>query len=263
MGRDQKQMIRQELKEIYKAPEPAKKRQFIEQYKKRKEERTVRTVSHTGKEEAGGRDETFSWEPLSVFHMLAVQCTYLTKWVWVVTAAVLALSFYAGTRLPSENWWVACACVPFLGMTAITAGFRSQTWGMAELEQASRFSLRSIVAARIGILGTGNLLCLFVLCLRPDTAGGRQMLFLLVPYLFTSFGCLAVTRRLKGREGIYASAGVASVVSCMEVVLHGIFAWMTEVRYTGWWLAAAGVMLALAVREFGKTMTRMEELSWN
>lgn len=254
-----KQIIQRELKEIYNAPKPAKKRQFMEEYQKRKEERILRPVKEEGKEGI----EKSAWQPVSICHMLAIQCTYLTKWVWVVTAAVLGISFYAGTMVWTQDWWVACASVPFLGMTAITASFRSQAWDMAQLEQASRFSLRSVVAARITILGTGNLLCLVVMCIWRNPAGGRQFLFLLAPYLLTSVGCLVITRRMKGREGIYASAGVASAVCCMEMVLHGNFSWIMEAQYTGWWLAATAGILALAVREIRRTITGMEELLWS
>lgn len=263
MERDRKQSIQQELKKLYKAPKPDGKRQFMEQYRKRREEQILGPVNDGKTGDARGRAGSFDRKPLSICHMMAIQCTYLTKWVWVVTAAVLGISLYAGARFQAEGWWAACACVPFLGMTAITAAFRSKTWDMAQLEQASRFSLRSIVAARIGILGMGNLLCLLVMCIWMNTAGGRQLLFLLVPYLFTSFGCLVITRRITGREGIYASAGVASAVSCMEMVLHGMFPWIMEKEYTNWWLAVAVGMLVLAIREWNRSITKMEELSWS
>ena len=109
----------------------------MEEYQKRKEERILRPVKEEGKEGI----EKSAWQPVSICHMLAIQCTYLTKWVWVVTAAVLGISFYAGTMVWTQDWWVACASVPFLGMTAITASFRSQAWhhpGKLAVEDAPR-----------------------------------------------------------------------------------------------------------------------------
>ena len=51
-----------------------------------------------------------------------------------------------------DSVWVISSMLPLIALCAVTESARSKTYGMAELEQASRFSLKSVMLARMGIM---------------------------------------------------------------------------------------------------------------
>ena len=55
--------------------------------------------------------------------------------------------------------------VPFLALATVTEAGYSARCGMEELELSTRFSLHAVLCARLGILGTENLLLLGILLL--------------------------------------------------------------------------------------------------
>lgn len=63
---------------------------------------------------------------------------------------------------------------------------------MEELELATRFSLKSVLLARLCLVGSLHavlLLCLTLLCRGTGAASfGRTVVYLLVPYLLTAYG---------------------------------------------------------------------------
>ena len=73
---------------------------------------------------------------------------------------------------------------------------------MEELELATRFSLKSVLLARLCLVGSLHavlLLCLTLLCRGTGAASfGRTVVYLLVPYLLTAYGGLWLSRRLRG-----------------------------------------------------------------
>ena len=281
--REKEKMLRT-LKQAYEAPAPVGKQEFLERLEERKREvyatgeygtRETYATGEYGARKTYATGEYGAWETrraqafgerdgrISMFRMMAVQLTYLPKWVWGISAAIFFLAFWGSRYLPEEARWNICACVPFLGMASVEGSFRSLLWKMEELEMASRFSLQSILAARMAVLGFGNLLFLLFLAGCTGMLKGGQVLFFLVPYLLSSLGCLHAARRWKGKEGIYAGMGVAACVSLLALVLYGNFAWLLGARYLGWWLFMAGVLGILFLRESVQMIKKTEELLWN
>ena len=57
----------------------------------------------------------------------------------------------------SENTvWIVSAFTPFLALLLIAESTKSAIYGMNELEMSARFSLKSVVLARLIILGVFN-----------------------------------------------------------------------------------------------------------
>lgn len=256
MKRRKRRKLLQALRQAYEAPTPVEKQEFLERLEDQKREAYAMEKSRA---QALGE----GMGKISVFRMMAVQLAYLPRWAWGIFATAFFLFFWGSRYLSEEIQWSICACVPFLGMAVIEGSFRSLFWKMEELELASRFSLQSILTARMAALGFGSLLLLLFLAALTDLLGEGQVLFFWVPYLLSSLGCLLVTRRWKGKEGIYAGMAVAACVSCLEMVLYGNFAWLLEPRYMGWWFLAAGVLIVLLLRESARMIKRTEELLWN
>ncbi len=234
-GRKEKELI-QKLGQMFEAPPPKRKEIFL------RSQRPPRL--HLG-------------------HLLAVQLTYLPKWVWLLFSGGFLVVLYAGRTLQMDMLWIAGALVPFLVLVSVTESFRSMSCGMEELEMAARFSLSGILLARMGILGLGNLAWMLGVAALVEGRLPGNVLFLMAPYLMTDFGCLMVVRRLKGRDGLYACGGVAAAVCCIELTLSANFAWIWEARYLGWWLAAVGVLLFGNLWQGFWAMYKTEEYVWN
>lgn len=86
--------------------------------------------------------------------------------------------------------WGISALLPFAAVSVVTEQNRFHIFLMSELEMAARFSLKSVVLARMEILGIVHLLVLLFLipvCARLHGASVFQTgLYLLVPYLLTA-----------------------------------------------------------------------------
>ncbi len=137
-----KQHLRQELKNVFDAPQPLHKRAFL---------------------------RTLEQPKISIPAFILTQFGYIRRWVWIVSALVFVLSATGAAGLSQDTVWVASALMPLLALTVVSESGRSQNYEMAELEMATRFSLRSVVLARLGILGMENLIVLSLL-LPVDTA---------------------------------------------------------------------------------------------
>lgn len=267
MKRSRKRQLQQELKQICEVPEPVEREAFLQQYRQlQKQARTEhlrrRRQEHAQPYMPEQQPSCGQYrQPASLMRLLSVQLTYFSKWVWLLSGIIFAAAVWF--QRMEEMQWAVCACIPFLGMVTVEQSFCSPAFQMAELEQASRLSLKSVAAARMGLLGAGNLVFLLVLTLGTQSARGMQGLLFLTPYLMTSFGCLQVTRRLRGKEAIYAGAGVAAAVSCLQMVLYSKFLWLTQVSYSGLWLAATVLLCGVTGRELGRILGKTEELVWN
>lgn len=120
-----------ELKLAFDAPGPERKREFIRQLEPQK---------------------------VPSYRALFTQAAYIRKWVWCVSVIVFATAILGAAFLPNTGIWLISGLTPLLALTIIAESGRSECYGMAELEMATRFSLRSVTLARLGILGIMELI---------------------------------------------------------------------------------------------------------
>ena len=154
---------------------------------------------------------------LSLGTFLWNQIPYLRKRTWLLSCGVLLPAVWGGSCMNPNVLWITAALLPFVALLAVTEGTRSAVYGMEELELATRFSLKSVLLARLCLVGSLHavlLLCLTLLCRGTGAASfGRTVVYLLVPYLLTAYGGLWLSRRLRGREMVYGAAVLAVLVS--------------------------------------------------
>ncbi len=229
-----------ELKQAFAAPYPLRKREFLRQLESRR---------------------------ISVHEFLFSQIGYIRKWVWCVSALVFIVCILGLTFLSGDVLWLISGLAPLLALTIISESGRSECYEMAELEMATRFSLRSLTLARLGILGVTNLLLLGLLfavglwnnTLDPLAAG----LYIITPFLLTTFVGLYIVRKFKGREAIYACVGTAVGISFSVLISHNVIPFIYQESYLAVWTAVA---LALCIgngKEYIAMIKRTEELAWN
>lgn len=137
--------------------------------------------------------------------------------------------------------WVLSAITPFLAVALMAEGLRSEICGMAELEMATRFSLKSLILARMAVMGSVHLALLVLNTFIGYRQGGIPLLhagvYLLVPYLLTNATGLYLARRIRGRECIYGILAVAAVVAALPLTARILY----QEEMFIWWLAALAV----------------------
>lgn len=205
--------------------------------------------------------------PIGYFEFLRTQAAYIRKWIWLLSGIVFGSTVLGATGMKKDMLWCMTALMPVLALTVITESGRSEACGMAEFELSTRFSLKSVVLARLAILGGANLLLICLLLPIVAESGTsaifRTGVYMLCPYFLTVFLGLWSVRRIRGRENIYVCAGIAAAVSIGGMCLY----WAVPFFYDGsgmaWWTAALVITAAGALRQGAKMIRQTEELAWN
>lgn len=205
--------------------------------------------------------------PIRLLSFVCTQAGYIRKWVWVVSALIFAAGILGADYLEADILWGICACMPLLALGVLTESGRSERYGMAEFELSTRFSLKSVVLARLGILGAADfsLFCLLVpFAGRNNGAGILQTgVYMACPYLLTTFGGLWAVRRVRGRESAYLCAGIAAAVSTGSLWISQAFPAAYARQSFLWWVAAFLIFGFGTTRECVQMVKQTEELAWN
>lgn len=204
---------------------------------------------------------------ISNFKFLLIQAAYIRKWVWGISFVIVMFSLYCGYFMDKYVLWGLSAIMPLLAVSALAENIRSGGYGMAELEMATRFSLRSVVMARMGILGMVHfgVLCLAALLGHPggDTTLFQTGVYLLVPYLLTDVAGLWMFRKLDRKESLYGAMGLSFVIAIAPGMNGELVQVLYRTEYFGLWLEILLVLCLLAISEAKKNLKRTEELTWS
>lgn len=205
---------------------------------------------------------------VSTTRLIWRQAAYLRPRVWLVSMLVLGTALVLAKSISATSVWMWSALTPFLAMTMVTENQRSHTFGMAELEMASPFPLKSVLLARMGLLGTAHTLLLALLCGTGAAAShgmsvGRTTVYLLLPYLLTAVLGLELSRHLPGRDTTYLCLGVALVVAFGGAALPELNGNLYRPENFRVWLAALALLGMLGVWELHVSVKQTEELPCN
>ena len=208
---------------------------------------------------------------IGMFRFILVQASYVRKLSWVlsslISSLILLLVLFCAYNISQDTLWVVSAFVPTLGLLAVTESNRSMMYGMSELEMSTRFSLKSVVLARMSIFGVINFTMIAVLAplcrIGNDFSLLQTGMYLLVPYLLTVNFSLWIARRTNDKEIIYGCMCVATIVSGINSGLHFVTDLIYQEIYISWWLVLSILLLIEMVYEIHCTIKRTEEYTWN
>ncbi|MBM6897893.1 hypothetical protein H9X86_11115 [Pseudoflavonifractor capillosus] len=228
------------LQQVYQPPVPRKKQEFLSQ---------------------------FTQPELSTTQFLLTQAAYLRPWSWLLSVAIFVVALLITQNLEPWDMWMVSALLPFAALATVTELSRSARYHMEELELSARFSLKSLLMARLTLMGVWNLVLLAVLF--PLVAGWSELplvvtgCFLLCPYCLTSLVCLVISRRFRGSEMVFVCAMAAVAVS-------GLCFWwqrspliLLEQGGVAGWVGITLVLLALMFWGYRRYLLCGEELVWN
>lgn len=225
---------REELAEYFEAPKPLKKQAFVRQ---------------------------FGLQRMDLAHVVAMQARYISKGVWIFSALIFGMAFLLAQAAEPKYVSVVLGCVPFLVMLSVTESMRSYRYGMEELELSARFSLKSILLARMVLLGLGNLVVLAGVMLVLRDYAEISIVYAMAPYFVTAAGGLCIARTVRGKESTLLCFALAALV-CMVVLympwqFHNVYSPQNTWIWAG--TCVAGVMMT--IRESWRTIRMTEELA--
>lgn len=223
--------MQDELKKMYAAPIPAGKRNFFRK---------------------------INPQPLCLRHIIWMQISYISKWEWIVSAILFGIVVFTSYYYEFFVLGIALAMMPLLAVFSVSKSVSSITYGMDELEMAARFSLKSIVLARMGVLGTENLILALAFALWIQGKFVCVVLYLLVPYLITVYISLYIVRYMPDKDGIYVCAAVSVAVSLCMINICYKSSFIFQERFTSVWLAAFVLLVWMVFKESRK-ITRFVE----
>ena len=128
---------------------------------------------------------------VSIPKMLLQQVRYIRFSVWAISLAFIAFALIGSWMQLPETDELIPVLMPFLAVVSVLENRRSKKFGMTELEMVTRFSLRSVIFARMIILGVAFLLILVITAPVVATAFGGEIIVtavhMLIPYLEQSY----------------------------------------------------------------------------
>ncbi len=201
---------------------------------------------------------------ISIWQFILTQIAYCRKWIWILSLLFLLPALAGARHMDPDTLWILSALIPFLGQLAVTESTRSVIYGMQELEMSTKFSLKSVVLARMSIWGLLDglvICCLIPLCRSGNMSMLQTGIYLLVPYLLTVNISLWLTRRFRGREAFYGCMCAAVLVSAGSFGLHLIADFIYRFSYIHWWIILSAFLLGRTVWEICQTLKGTEELA--
>lgn len=236
MNKKTKTFLRQE----FEPPKPLKKREFIGRFPK---------------------------ESMSFSRFVLLQTGFIRKRVWGCSFLIFILTYICSKYMEKEIICSISALMPLLALTAITESGRSEIYGMTELELSSRFSLKSVLLARMGILGSVNFLAIMGVILMVGFKSGtcitETALYMFCPYLMTAFAGLYIVRKVRGREAEYFCAGISICISVGSVMAMKRFDVFYQQNYKIWWILLFVFLCVGMVWECCQMVKQTEEFRWN
>ena len=86
---------------------------------------------------------------ISTKTFICSQIPFIKKSVWLMSILILLPVAWAASFASENTVWIVSAFTPFLALLLIAESTKSAIYGMNELEMFARFSLKSVVLARL------------------------------------------------------------------------------------------------------------------
>lgn len=237
-------IITERIRKLCSSPEPERKEEFFRR---------------VGEQEMLYRRQTV----ISHKEFLAIQLRYIEKRIWVLSGFLLLFIAWICSR-NSGNY--PFALTPILAAGILFETGRSGRWSMTELEQAARFSARSVMLARLFLLSAVNTTGLLIIILAVRSffpySLVRVFLYMMVPYLTASLLGSVYERKHRTDQG-WGSVLICILSSAFFMSVPFFFNELYEEPLTFFWAAAfmLGICgLTVCIR---KSISEREEPVWN
>ncbi len=228
--------LKQELKESFAEIKPQHKTEFLQKLNMPKESKCE-----------------FVWTQLAYTHKLG----------WLISVALLLFVFWLGGHRLVSDWpehllWMVSAVLPLFALTVMLEGSRSTTYGMAELESCTKYSLADVIMIRMGALSFCNIIVIlaafFLVRQHVSYSILQTGIYLFFPYLLTCVLTLAIQNRGAGRSTRWYCAVASGLISMLALSLPELMAEWYGQKYLNIWL----ILVVLLSYQIGKQIQKMK-----
>lgn len=198
-------------------------------------------------------------QPVPISQFLWGQLGYIRRSVWLVDIVIMAAAVILAHLVPDEVVAILSALTPVLAVCYVTESSRSREYGMWELEMCARFSLKSVVLSRLVLLGIANaaVFCAIIPISMGTVSALRTAVYLICPYLLTSFFGLLISRKSASKEAMYFIVGLAAVLGVAVLMLKNV---IYAPQNFNLWLSAFVLLAIGTVLQSIKTVKQTEEM---
>lgn len=146
---------------------------------------------------------------ISLWTFFGTQAGFIKKKVWFTQFfTVLLCGFVLLNNSGAQNTiGMISALLPFLFLAGMGELSRAFVYNTAEMELSTRFTLHQVMLSRIIILGLADVFFLTIIGAITLTCLSTNLLYVFmylgVPFLITSFGCLFILNHVHTRECSY------------------------------------------------------------
>ncbi|GKX28727.1 hypothetical protein SH1V18_12070 [Vallitalea longa] len=213
----------------------------------------------------------FDYPKATQYDFISSQIGYIRKRVWIVSGilvlSVLYYTFFVFNCRELNILWTVSSLLPFVALVSITEIARSTSYRMQELEMSCKHRFSEVVLARLGILGSFNIIVFAIIILalvgKTDYSLIQFSLYILTPYLFTCILSLFTLQHFSIRETNYVCGGI----SCFVSILNNILIYSYHIVYTDaylhFWIILFSILLITVIIQVNEFVKKTEELSWS
>lgn len=199
---------------------------------------------------------------------LLSQIRFIRKRVWFLFMLCigLAFSYTQLVEVPENIVAGVSAILPLFSLCTITEIYKSTAYNMEETELACKYNLPKITLMRIGILGTASfiMLVLFALITGKSNFGVfRNILYISVPYLLSSYLSLIIISKIRIKETMYICAAISGTVSALMMITSNSYQFIYNADFTFIWVILFAMLVGLLFYSLIRFVKLQEELQWN
>ena len=194
--------------------------------------------------------------------LMLQQVPYIRMNIWLSAVFILTIAVVGACIMNTNTERAVEALVPLAAAAASLEIQRSCRYHMTDLEMATRFSLKSVICARMLIIGVvyTAVFCTVapVVSVRFGIGVTIVVFRILVPFLIATSLCLRIERTKMGRENSYLSVAAAGAIS-MGIIWVSSYEMARVVSVIEkWGLLIIIPFLIMAIYENYKTITSTE-----
>lgn len=204
---------------------------------------------------------------MSILQFILLQTKYLHSLLFIRCFLFSLILVFICIYSNNEDTLLFCsALIPFIVIVIIYEIDTSRLFKMEEIEQATKFSLRMIIFARMFIAGIVSLLSLLFLTFVTYKAKQISMMEIItsffLPYFLSVYGCLVILRKYR-EGGTKYSFILTTIISLVFIAFRilPIISHMMFKTYIGMILLI--IFMSLCIIESKNYIKNLREVIWN
>lgn len=211
---------------------------------------------------------SISYPKASFREAVISQISFIRKRIWLsfLIGVFFAFFYTQFMNVPENIVAGVSAILPLFSLCMVAEIYKSTSHNMEEIELACKYNLTKIMLMRIGILGTVSFIMLVLLVLtvgKSDFGTFRNIIYLSVPYLLSSYLSLFIISKIRSKETIYICAAISGAVSISMMIASSSYPFIYNTDFIFIWVTLFILLIGLLFYSLTRFTKLQEELKWN